>query len=328
MDSVIGNYEKKEQISIAIEAATQRNTSLPHMLFSGAAGCGKTSMARAVASTTGSPFLSVVPNNLKDLEGVLHTLDLLDHSSYDSRGNRTGKINPTILFLDEVHNLPIKGQEILGLVMERFMIEADKPDSYFWVPLFTVIGATTLAGSLSKPFRDRFKMVFNFQPYDDADMVSIVKYHVNRMGLKATLSAITNIALRSRGTPRIAVGYIERIRDASVAKAIPIVTEGFVCCCFETMGIDQEGLSKLELRILTTLYESKLPISLDNLSMILQEDARSIKDYAEPFLIRKGFLLISGRGRIITDKGRQHLKSSGKSLKLIKDEIPYDYVRK
>lgn len=326
LDSIIGNDDIKSQIKVSVKAAVERNMSIPHMLFSGAAGCGKTSTASAVASLAGVPFISVVPNDIKDYDSVTRVLDLLNHDSYDRKGNRTGTINPTILFLDEVHNLPIKGQELMGLVMERFMIESGKPNGYFWVPFFTLIGATTVAGSLSKPFRDRFKMTFNFQPYGTADMIDIVKHHVKRIGVPATQSAIAEIAVRGRGTPRTVVGYIERIRDAAISSGSKIVTDMFVKEVFSNMGIDDEGLNKIENRILIELSKARTPIGLDNLSMLLQEDSKSIRDYAEPFLLRKGFMTVSGRGRLITDKGFQHVNKTTNS-KCIKEEIGYDYVR-
>lgn len=324
---VIGHKNTKKQLEVSICAANMRNTAIPHMLFSGAAGCGKTTLARYVATTVNAPFLSVVPNELKDYESILHLLDQLNHENYDDMGNRIGKIKPTILFLDEVHNLPLKGQEFLGIAMERFMIESNKPNKYFWIPHFSMIGATTLAGKLSKPFRDRFKLVFNFQPYELDEMIEIIKYHSSLLEIKITPSAIMNIANRSRGTPRIAVGFIERVRDRLISINSKIATDYLVNDVFEDMGIDDEGFTTLESRILQILFEASVPVSLDNLSVILQEDNKSIRDFAEPYLIRKGLILISGKGRIITEKGVQHLKSNGKANRLIKKEIDFNYER-
>jgi Holliday junction DNA helicase RuvB len=324
---IIGNENTKKQIEVSINAANIRNMAVPHMLFSGAAGCGKTSLARYVAEMIKVPFLSVVPNDLKDYDGILAILDRLNHESYDDKGNRIGKIKPTILFLDEVHNLPLKGQEILGLVMERFMLESSRPNKYFWIPFFTLIGATTLAGKLSKPFRDRFKLVFNFQPYDLQEMENIVGYHAARLKIKITTSAILEIAKRSRGTPRIAVGFVERIRDKILSIKAMIATAPIVQDAFEELGIDEEGFTTLELRILKILSETGMPVGLDNLSIILQEDSKSIRDFAEPYLIRKGMIIISGKGRVITDKGVQYLKVSDKTNRFIKKEIDFNYER-
>jgi Holliday junction DNA helicase RuvB len=325
--SIIGHENTKKQLEVAMSAARKMNMALPHMLFSGAAGCGKTSLARYIASKSESDFLSVVPNDMKDYDSIMKILDRLDLSNYDESGNRIGKISPTILFLDEVHNLPLKGQEILGIVMERFMVESNIPNKYYWVPFFTIIGATTLAGKLSKPFRDRFKLMFSFQPYEFDDMVRIVQYHAMDYKIMISLAGAKEVAKRSRGTPRIAVGYIERIRDRMISIGSEMATTHLIKETFKDMNIDDEGLTTLETRILKILFDSSKPISLDNLSTILQEDSKSIKDFAEPFLIRKGFILISGKGRIITEKGIQHLNNSGKAGKLVKKEIDFNYER-
>lgn len=325
---IIGHENTKKQLQIAIDAATKRNMAIPHILASGAAGCGKTSMARYVAETIGAPFLSVVPNDLKDCNSVTRVLESLDHSGYDTMGNRIGVITPTILFLDEVHNLPLKGQEILGLAMERFMLETGRSNMYNWTPFFTVIGATTLAGKLSKPFRDRFKLVFNFQPYKLNEMVDIVKYHSAALEVRVTPKARFEIAKRSKGTPRIAVGYVERIRDKMIATGVDIATESLTEEVFKEMGVDSEGYTAVEIRILKVLFEAAAPVGLDNLSIILQEDNKSVKDFAEPHLIRSGLIAVSGKGRIITEKGIRHLKGSGKTKKFIKSEIEFNYKRK
>lgn len=325
---IIGNRNTKNQLEVAISAAEKRNVALPHMLFSGAPGCGKTSLARFVAQKTGSPFLSVVPNGIKDYKSVLELFDRFNHSGYDKKGNRIGKVNPTILFLDEVHNLPLKGQELLGLAMERFIIESTEPNMYFWIPLFTVIGATTLTGSLSKPFLDRFKMVFNFQPYEINDMEEIVKYHADLLKVDITPDAIAEIAKRSRGTPRIAVRFIERVRDKMLHIGATTATIILVELVFREMGVDGDGFTNLELRILKALFDASKPVSLDNLSTILQEDVKSIKGYAEPYLIRKGMLLVSGKGRLITEKGTQYLNNNGEAGRLVKEKISFDYNRK
>ena len=325
---IIGHKNTKRQLEIAIDAAKKRNMALPHMLFSGAAGCGKTSLARYVAQMTDSPFLSVVPNDIKDYKSVLKLLDKLDHRNYDEKGNRIGRIKPTILFFDEVHNLPLKGQELMGLVVERFIIEAAKPNRYHWVPFFTLIGATTIAGKLSKPFRDRFKLIFNFQPYKMDEMISIIKYHAKRLGVTITPQGVIETAKRSRGTPRIGVGFVERIRDRVLSMNSKIATTVLVRSVFEDLKIDEEGFTTLELRILKILFEAGMPVGLDNLSIILQEDSKSIRDFAEPYLIRKGLILVSGKGRIITEKGSKYLNSSGKANKLVKEEIDFNYSRR
>lgn len=324
---IIGHYNTKKQLATAIAGAKSLNKAVGHMLFSGAAGCGKTTLANYVAQKTGSPFLSVVPNDLKDYKSVLSVLDRLNHENYDTFGNRTGEITPTILFLDEVHNLPLKGQELLGLVMERFKIEAAKPNMYHWVPFFTLAGATTVPGNLSKPFRDRFKLNFLFSPYKDEEMHEIVCYHARIRNINITPSGVAEIVLRSRGTPRLAVGFLERVRDFMLAVESRSATGHLVRQVFHDLQIDGEGFNELEINLMKALLDAGAPVSLDNLSIIIQEDAKSIRGFAEPYLIRKGMILVSGKGRILTDRGRKYLSNSGKAGKLVKMEIDFNYER-
>jgi Holliday junction DNA helicase RuvB len=325
--TIIGHISTKSQLDEAIVAAKSRNVALPHMLFTGSPGCGKTTLAQYVATVSDAPFLSVVPNDLKDRKTILSILDRLNHTNYDELGNRTGPIKPTILFLDEIHNLPKKGQELLGLVMERFRTESTRPNMYQWVPFFTLIGATTIAGKLEKPFRDRFKFTFLFSPYKDNEMVRIIYYHANRLNIIVTPVGAKEIAKRSRGVPRIAVGFLERIRDRVVARKIRCADGPLVKSVFEDLDIDEEGFNRLEIKLLRILHNAGQPVSLDNLSIILQEDPKSIEGFAQPYLIKKGMILVSGKGRVITEKGAQYLNSSGQTSKLVKKEITFDYER-
>lgn len=329
MKQLIGHEKTKRQIIIAAQSAMKRNKAIPHILFTGAAGCGKTSMAMYLANKFGLPFLSTTPNEVKDYKSVIAVLEKLDHKAYDRKGNRIGKITPTLLFFDEIHNLPLKGQELLGLAMEKFVMDSGKSNKYYWVPFFTLIGATTIAGKLSKPFLNRFKMDFIFEPYPLNEMVEIVKVHADRLGIKLSTIGIQSIAKRGRGIPRTVVGYTERVRDKMVAIDSKWATPYLIKNVFEDMGIDEEGLTSTELKILKILLNSDIPVSLDNLSIITEEDRKTIKDYAEPFLIRKGFILISGQGRILTEKGRKYISNSDSSIKTFqKDEIDFDYQRK
>lgn len=326
--SLIGHQNTISQLEIAANSAIKRNKALPHTLFTGAAGCGKTSMAKYVVNKFKLPFLSVVPNDIKDYKSVIGVLDKFDHTNYDKKGNRTGQLKPTVLFLDEIHNLPLKGQELLGLAMERFVIDSEKANKYYWVPFFTLVGATTIAGKLSKPFLDRFKMIFTFTPYSIPEMSEIVKLHAGRLSVRVSENGAYAIAQRSRGIPRIAVGYIERIRDKVLAIDSSWATTHLIKGVFDDMGIDEEGLTLGELKILQTLFETNLPVSLDNLSIITEEDSKTIREYAEPFLIRKGLILISGKGRILTDLGRSYVNNSNKVTNRIKkEEIDIDYER-
>ena len=299
---------------------------LPHMLFAGAAGCGKTSLAKEVARITGADFISVIPESLKDLPSLKKVLSSLNHKGYDERGNRTGKVYPSIIFMDEIHRLPIYGQEKLGIVMENLLLETGRPNRYNWIPHFTVVGATTLAGELSKPFLDRFKLKFNFQTYSFEESLEILKMHARLLDIHITARAIRDIANRCRGVPRIMVNYLERCRDVAIALKSPFVTTKITQRTFDDLGIDEFGLTNTEIRILKALYEADKPIGLESLSIITNESSKTLKSDLEPYLMQKGYILRSGTGRIITPDGREYLENRGRT-EFQKVEISADYER-
>jgi Holliday junction DNA helicase RuvB len=324
---LIGHKKTKEQLSISTLSAKRLNTAPPHILFSGAPGCGKTSMARLLAEESNYHFLSAQPNDMKGYDEVMRLFKLFDYKNYDERGDRIGIIRPTILFFDEIHNMPLKGQEVLGIAMENYTVEAKKSGMAIWVPYFTVVGATTKAGKLSKPFLDRFKLRFTFEPYSISEMVKIVRLHALKHKVFMSPAGLNEVAKRSRGTPRIAVGFVERIRDKMLAISSKFATVTLILSVFNDLGIDEEGFTTTELKILKALFEAEMPVGLDNLSIITEEDRKTISDSAEPFLIRKGFILKSGKGRIITPKGIDYIQQQGHG-KLKKVEISFDYKRK
>lgn len=324
---LIGHEKTKEQLSISTLSARKRNSAPPHILFSGAPGCGKTSMARFIATQSEYHFVTAQPNDMKGYDEVVRVLKLLDHTNYDEQGDRIGRIRPTILFFDEIHNMPLKGQETLGIAMENFIVEAKKSGKAIWLPYFTVVGATTKAGKLSKPFLDRFKLRFTFEPYALGEMERIVRLHSERQKAFMSVAGLRAVAKRSRGTPRIAVGFVERIRDKMLAVGSDFATVPLIRSVFDDLGIDEEGLTTVELKILKALFDAEMPVGLDNLSIITEEDKKTIADSAEPFLIRKGFILKSGKGRVITQKGVDYIQQQGHG-KLKKVEISLDYKRK
>lgn len=325
----IGNDETRRQIAIATASAKNRNMSTPHMLLSGAAGCGKTTLAKRVAKYSNVNFISVLPQALKTMDGVLNLLKKLNHDHYDIKGNRKGIIKPSIIFIDEVHNLkPLEVQEWLGIAMENYELESNESGKYIWFPYFTLIAATTDDGKLSKPFRDRFKLRFVFQPYTHLDSAKIVLVHAKRLGINITIPAAQTIAERGRGIPRILVGYLERTRDMAEVNKSPVVTPEVVEETFRSLGVDKMGLTETELKILQTLHRSETPVGLDNLSIITNEAPKTILSSIEPFLIQKGLILRTGRGRTITKRGIRHLEKSGHFGEITeKVEIEAGYIR-
>jgi len=325
---MIGNENIKQQIDIAIASAKHRNMSPPHMLLSGHAGCGKTSMSKVVARKLGTDFISLTPENLKDQRTVMELLDSLNFDGYDNLGNRIAEIRPTVLFLDECHRLPIYGQEKLGILMENFSMDTGKVGKLYWVPYFTVIGATTLAGNLSKPFLNRFKLNFFFEVYSLEDSIKIVRFHADRLDINISNKALRDIAVRSRGVPRTMISYLERCRDVMHSIGSNIVTSALSALTFEGMEIDKQGFNKIELKVLKTLYDSDKPISLENLSMVTGESTKTLQNDIETYLIKHGYLVRSGKGRLITPKGRSYLEEEGYAGGgLGRKTIPADYTR-
>lgn len=326
----IGNKDIRNQIRVAFASAQHRNDAMPHMLFAGAAGCGKTTLARLVAEQSNYKYVQVLPEKLSSYDAILDTMEMLDHSNYDEKGNRVGKIRPTILFIDEIHRLTTKTQEILGIAMENFHIESEIKGRVYWLPRFTIVGATTDDGILTKPFRDRFKFRFPFKPYDDEEIADIIKVHADILDIRISPKAIRAIAKRGRGVPRIVVGFLERARDMAIDYDSVLVTSALVEETFEQLHIDPSGLTEVEVEILRALYEARGPVGLDGLAIRVNENMRTLKNSAEPYLIQRGLIVVSGRGRKITEAGVKHLEQNGYigRKKINKVDIPVDYSRK
>lgn len=327
---LIGHEITKTQISIALESARKRNVSLPHMLFSGAAGCGKTSMARSVANICGSDFIALFPDSISEKSEILDFLETLNHEGYDRHGNRISKIRPSVVFIDEIHRLSMTAQELLGIAMEEFKVPSGTPNKFYWLPYFTIIGATTDDGKLSKPFRDRMKMKFIFEPYSPEEAMEIVLLHARRLKIEITRAAAKAIAKRGRGVPRILVRYLERVRDYALSTGIQFIRSSVVEKVFKDMGVDETGLTPVDVKILRTLYNAKEAIGLDNLSIIVNEAPKTLTQSIEPFLIQRGLIVRSGKGRKITSEGMRYVEEFGSldKSKLRKVEIDANYERR
>jgi len=313
-DDIIGNAGIKLQLQIAGQAARMNNKEIPHIMFAGAAGCGKTTMAKALADSQSSDFLKVPPESMKSAKDVQDLADSLCVDGYSTDGSKVGLIRPTIVFFDEVHQMPLKGQEALGIAMEEWYVASRNQFTgeiaEYWLPRFTVVGATTLAGKLSKPFRDRFKLNFQFDTYDLTDSIKIVKKHAELKGLSITDDGAVEIARRARGVPRTLVGYLERVSDAMTVMGIPTITREAADSTFKIMGIDGAGLLYHDVRLLKALYEAGQPVGIDTLSIILNESNATLQNSREPYLIQMGLIIRTGQGRMITQKGIEYLKEN------------------
>jgi len=333
---LIGNKETMAQLGIAQISAQKRDRAIPHTLLTGAAGCGKTSTARHTAEMSGGDIINAAPDSLKTRLDVALLMSKCSKSGYTDSGELINPkaIMPSIVFIDEVHNLSLLAQEYLGILMEEWRIPITIKEAHtlkvqmdenlglfmYWVPQFTLMGATTNDGRLSKPFRDRFKLRFVFTPYSLDESIQIVLVHAERLEIEIDEGGAIEIAKRGRGVPRILVSLLERCRDAVlVMNQERITKEAAAVACFK-MGIDAAGLTKTDISLLRTLHKIGDPVGLDNLATILNESPKVLSEAVEPHLIQKGLMLRASRGRTITDKGSKYLSDKGHITKESKFE--------
>jgi len=314
-NDIIGNNNIKLQLTIASEAARINNEAIPHTLFTGASGCGKTTMSKALAIHQGAGMLKVPSESLKTSKDVYELIEKLSVEGYTKEGLKVSKIKPTIIFLDEIHRLPTNGQESLGIAMEEHYIVTKNQYTgenwEMWVPQFTIIGATTLAGKLSKPFRDRFRMGFHFKTYNLEETTQIAIKHAEINKMQITQDAAEAIASRARGVPRIVVNLLYRVWDAVVVLKRDTITMDECSSVFNIIGIDKNGLLYTDIKYLKTMYETGVPLGLDTTSILLNESPETIQNSTEPYLIQQGLLIRTSRGRIISKKGVEYLKENG-----------------
>ena len=308
LDEYIGQSQLKETLKISLEAAKKRNEPLDHLLLYGPPGLGKTTMAGIIAQEmevgikiTSAPAIE----RPRDLVGILMSL----------------KTNE-ILFIDEIHRLAKIAEEILYPAMEDFSIDRTigKGQSAKTlrvpVPKFTLIGATTKAGSLSSPLRDRFGLIHRLEFYTPQDLSIIVKRTARIINTEITEDGAFAIASRSRGTPRIANRLLKRVRDYALIKSDGIVMDKIANEALNMIKIDYHGLDNTDRELLKLLIENfdGGPVGIETIAAILGEDSRTIEDVYEPYLLQSGFIQRTPRGRKVSPSAYKHLGYEVSSL--------------
>ncbi len=300
-DNYIGQTELKETLKISIEAAKKRETNLDHMLFYGPPGLGKTTLAGVVAEQMGADLkITSAPalERPRDIIGILMSL----------KGGE-------ILFIDEIHRLNKVTEEILYPAMEDFYLDMTTGKSQsvktmrLPLPKFTLIGATTKAGELSGPLRDRFGIIHRLEFYTFEELSKVVKRTADILDIKITDEGAEVIAKCSRGTPRIANRLVKRVSDFAIVKYDGIITYEVAKDSLKSLKIDEYGLDSTDRALLKMIVEKYDggPVGINTLAAALGEDIRTLEDVCEPYLLQIGLLQRTPQGRKISPQGYRHL---------------------
>ena len=320
LDNFVGNKELCQLLKISSIAAKERNQPLPHILLKGPAGTGKTTLAEVIAREFGTKPIALTPQTAKSTDKLRRLFLDMPGEGYDEEGNIIGQIQPQIIFSDECHQLPLVAQENLGIAMQdwKLPVHVDGRDEFEWVPRFTLIGATTLPGKLSKPFLDRFKIQAQFETYSFDEAIEIAELQARNQGLQLGQGVPEEIAKRSRGIARLIVRYLDRLADAAVVSAQGnpesrnLITAQLANKIFKDfLKVDDRGLTITDIKVLKQLHKVGEPVGLDVLATVTNEDKATIENTVEPYLIHEGLLVRTKRGRTITSEGRRYLHTEG-----------------
>ncbi|MGC6403691.1 MAG: Holliday junction branch migration DNA helicase RuvB [Candidatus Comchoanobacterales bacterium] len=298
----IGQSGVKKQMNVFIQAAKERQEALDHVLIFGPPGLGKTTLANIIANEMGST-IKVTSGPVLDKAGDVAAL-LTNLQPND------------VLFIDEIHRLNAQVEEILYPAMEDYQLDimiGEGPAARsvkVSLPPFTLVGATTRAGLLTAPLRDRFGIIQRLDYYQKEDLASIVLRSANILNIGIQQQAALHIAARSRGTPRIANRLLRRVRDFKDVAGLPEITEDLVDQSLNALAVDERGLDDLDRRYLEALITTfqQGPVGIESLSASVGEEKGTLEDVVEPFLIQQGLIARTSRGRVATQEAMRHLK--------------------
>lgn len=301
LEEYIGQSEIKENLKVFIKSSLIRKESLDHILLYGPPGLGKTTLAYIIANELGTNIKTASGPSIEktgDLAAILSTLEEGD-----------------VLFIDEIHRIPRYIEEVLYPAMEDFYLdlvvgsEGSSRNIKINLPHFTLVGATTRAGDLSSPLRDRFGIISKLNYYTEEELFKIVKRTSRVLDTPITDDAARELASRSRGTPRIANRLFKRVRDFALVYGDGIINEEILSTSLDRLKVDKTGLDETDRLLLTAIIEkfSGGPVGLEALASSIGEEASTIEDVYEPYLLQHGFLKRTTRGRMVTDKTYEYL---------------------
>lgn len=302
LDEYVGQSEIKENLRVFIKSALMREESLDHILLYGPPGLGKTTLAYIIANELGSNIKTASGPSIEktgDLAAILSTLEEGD-----------------VLFIDEIHRIPRYIEEVLYPAMEDYYLdiivgtEGSSRNIKINLPHFTLVGATTRAGDLSSPLRDRFGIIAKLNYYTEEELYQIIKRTSKVLDTPITDDAARELASRSRGTPRIANRLFKRVRDFALVYSGGIINGEILNSSLDRLKVDKSGLDETDRILLTAIIErfNGGPVGLEALASSIGEESSTIEDVYEPYLLKEGYIKRTPRGRVVTDKTYDYLK--------------------